>query len=166
MNAARWLGAFLICLGLVFAQFAFAGWTNGDPAPVTFLAPKATVRVVSAEVVFGRKNGVMRYVPRITVRYGAEVVDLRGLTGSFHDNRQGSAEAAIRGYTVGETVTVRRVNDALYADKTDWFKLMGAVWVSLFAMIILAAGGVLARTDRIGNQKSHKADGNPDNSSR
>ena len=148
MNTTRWLAVSLICLGLVFARLAFAGWTTGDPAPTSLIAPRATVHVVSAEVISVRTNGAIRHVPRVTVLHESGVVELGGLTGSFYDYRQGSAESAIRDYVVGEEVAVRLIDNAPYADRTDWFSLVGALWMSVFAAAILVAGGVLALAGR------------------
>ena len=140
MNATLWLGAFLIVLGIVFAQFAFASWSTGNPAPVSLFAPRETVRVVSADILSGRQNGSIRHTPRVAVLYQKEIVDIGGLTGSFYDNRRDSAEASIEDYAVGEAVTVRLLDGAPYADNTDWFRLGAAIWMTLFAGGILSAG--------------------------
>lgn len=124
---------------MVFAPFAFNAWTLGNPAPNSLFAPRQAVRVVSVEISSGRTNGSIHYTPRIEVLRGAEVVDLRGVTVSFFDNRRASAEAAIEGYSVGQAMTVRLIHDAPYADRTDWFTLIGAILMSFFAMLILIA---------------------------
>lgn len=143
MNTTLWLGAFLIGLGLIFVQFAFAGWSTGNPAPVSLFAPRETVRVVSAEVLSGRQNGSIRHIPRVTVLHRTEIATLGGLTGSFYDNRRGSAEASIEDYAIGKAVTVRLLNDAPYADRTDWFLLGSAIWMTFFAGGVLSVGVLL-----------------------
>jgi hypothetical protein len=158
MAPSRWLAAFLFGLGLIFAQFAFSGWTIGDPAPVSLFAQRETVRVASVEILSGRTNGAIRHTPRVTVFRGAEIMELAGLTGSFYDNRQVSAEAAIEGYVIGQLVTVRLVNAVPYADRTDWFSLIGSIVVSLFAVALIAAGGVLAFAGNAGQTGRITAD--------
>jgi hypothetical protein len=144
MGPSRRLAALLICLGLVFALFAFNSWTSGDPPPANLFAPREEVRVASVEILSGRTNGSIRHVPRVMVVWGAEVVELAGLTGSFYDYRQPSAEAAIAGYAAGQMVMVRLVDAVPYADRTGWFKLIGAIWMSLFTVALVVTGVVLA----------------------
>lgn len=152
MVPSRWCAAFLLGLGLVLALFAFSSWTSGNPPPATLFAPRETVRVAAVEVLSGRTNGSIRYRPRVTVLWRGEVMELAGLVGSFYDYRRASAEAAITGYAVGEAVTVKLVNAVPYADRTDWFTMLGAVWMSLFAVAIMAAAGVLALASNAARQ--------------
>jgi len=144
MAPSRWCAAFLLGFGLVLALFAFSSWTSGNPAPATLFASRETVRVAAVEILSGRTNGSIRYRPRVTVLRRGEVLELAGLVGSFYDHRRASAEAAIAGYAVGEAVTVRLVNAVPHADRMDWFTMLGAVWMSLFAVALMATGGALA----------------------
>lgn len=123
---------------------AYFGWMTGDPAPASLFGPRTIVNVVEAKVIAGRQNGSLRHTPLVTVVWLSEPTKLRGLQGSFYSYRLESAKAAIRKYPAGGAITVRVVDGLPYADRNDWFRLGGAVWMSLFAMVILAAGAAVA----------------------
>ena len=134
----------LLGVGLVFAQAACSAWAQGNPPAMSLFSPRATARVVAAEVVSGRQNGSLRHTPQVSVLWAGRVTPLRGLMGSFFTARQEAAEAAIRGYTVGDDIQVRIIDGQPYADDNDGFQLFGAVWLSVFAVMLLGLGTVVA----------------------
>jgi len=134
----------LLGVGLIFAQAAYSAWTTGDPPATGLFSPRATARIVAARVVSGRQNGSLRHIPEVSVLWAGQVTQLGGLTGAFFTARQDAAEAAVRGYTPGDDITVRVIDGRPYADASDGFRLGGAVWLSLFAAVILAVGAVVA----------------------
>lgn len=134
----------LLGIGLIFAQAAYSAWTRGDPPATSLFSSRTTARVVAARVVSGRQNGSLRHVPEVSVLWAGQVTPLRGLTGAFFTARQDAAEAAIRGYVPGDDITVRVIDGRPYADAGDGFRLGSAVWLSLFAAMLLAVGAVVA----------------------
>ena len=145
----RWLASLagrlgILCIGLLCLQAAYSTWTTGDPPPASLFGPRAIATVVEAKVISGRQNGSLRHTPLVRLAWPSEPTELRGLQGSFYNYRLESAEAAIRSYRAGDAITVRVVEGVPFADRNDWFRLGSAVWMSLFAVIILGVGGAVA----------------------
>lgn len=149
-DAARFLFGLLarfgvLGVGLVFAQAAYLAWTTGDPPPAGLFSPRATAEIIEARIDSGRQNGSIRHVPKVTVLWASKTTELRGLKGAFYSGRLESAAASIlRDYRVGDVITVRVMDGVPYADADDWFRLGAAVWLSLFALVFLCAGGAVA----------------------
>ncbi|HEV2516599.1 MAG TPA: hypothetical protein VGV07_15185 [Devosia sp.] len=157
MSGANWVVLLLAGIGLMLTNAAIGSWTTGDPPPASVFGQRSAARVVEARVVSATQNGSLRHVPLVLVQWDGQVTELRGLTGSFYDYRNGTAETAIRGIVIGQAVAVRVVEGALYVDRTDWLRLGGAIWLSLFALIAWGAGVVLSlpgRFKRLGRPRS------------
>lgn len=159
----RRVAALLFCLGLVFLHIAHAAWTTGSPPPISLFGAREIVLIVEAKVVSGRQNGSMRHFPQVTVLRASGLAELGGLTGSFYDYRQSSAQTAIASYAPGDAVTARIIKGSLFADRIDWFLFGAAVWMTLFASAILSAGGMLVVAGNFNQQRGKCYPQSPDN---
>jgi hypothetical protein len=138
MTGTSWVVLLLAVLGLLLVHAAFAAWTTGDPSPASLFAGRDTAEVVEVRVISGRQNGAMRHVPVVRVRWVEHVVELQGLTGAFDDYRLSTAEAALRDFSVGQVIAVRIIDGAPFVDRTDWRRLVPAIWLSGFALVLVA----------------------------
>ena len=148
MSGANWVVLLLAGIGLMLTNAAIGSWTTGDPPPASVFAQRSAARVVEARVASATQNGSLRHVPLVLVKWDGQVTELRGLTGSFYDYRYATAETAIGDLVAGQPIAVRVVDSAPYVDRTDWLRLGGAIWLSLFALVAWGAGAVLSLPGR------------------
>lgn len=140
MSGTSWAVLLLTCIGLLLTHAAMGSWTTGDPPPASIFAQRSAAGVVEARVASGRTNGSLRHIPLVRVQWDGQVTELRGLTGPFYDHRYSSAQAALRHTVAGQSISVKVIDGAPYADRTDWLRFGGAVWLSLCALFTLGAG--------------------------
>lgn len=142
----------ILLVGLVFALGSHAAWTTGDPPPSSLFIGTTAAVVVRAEVEAGlASNGSLRHLPRVDIRWPettGPAIGLRGLLPSFYGDRRADAERVLVGFVPGETVPVRIIDGHPYTDRIDWFRLLGALWLSLIAGILLVLGLVVIRLSR------------------
>jgi len=143
MTGTKWAVLLLAVLGLLLVLAAFVAWTSGNPSPASLFAGRDTAEVIEIRVISGRQNGAMRHVPVVRVQWAEHVGELQGLARAFDDYRLSTAEAALRDFSVGQVIAVRIIDGTPYADRTDWRRLVPAIWLSVFASALVATNVIL-----------------------
>jgi hypothetical protein len=88
-------------------------------------------------------NGEVQLFPRVTVRrpgVDAEPVALLGVVPTFYESDAAEAARLAAAFHPGETVEVRVIDGAAYADRTDGSDLFHAVFMTSTALVMLLTG--------------------------
>ncbi len=134
-----------LAVGIVLASASWSSWTFGAPPPWSVFGPKTTETVLEARVLQTlASNGTTRFLPIVKVTAPGEVQQLDGLVPSFASYSREMATDAVSGYAPGEQVRVRWVDGKAMADRTDLFGMAHAVAMTVFAILLLLAGGFWA----------------------
>lgn len=144
-----------VSIGIVFVFMSWGSWTFGEPPPWSLFGPRSTETVIESQVVEGRAgNGTIRFTPVVTVTTPLGPQQLQGLIPSFSSFSRDMASGAIAGYPVGGQVQVRWVGAVPMADRVDLFGMAHAVFLSLFAGLLLFGGLFWAWAMGAGKRKS------------
>lgn len=153
MKLLRLLPYFPLLFGAVAALLAWFSWTAGDPPAWVQFAPRRTATVLSSEartVPVG--NGTTRREAFIILAWpGADggTARLGGIRDSLFPASGTDADAAVAAHGPGATVTVKVHAGRPYVDSADGFALAHAIFLTLFAILSLAAGlYILVRSSR------------------
>jgi hypothetical protein len=106
------------------------------------------VLVLSVDVLSGRQNGSLRHTPSVTVEWRGVPHALHGLRPSFAASDRGSAQSAVQSLAPGDEILVRLVDGQIFIDRNDWFRLGGAIWLTLLAIITFGIATLLTLPHR------------------
>lgn len=143
---------FFVLLALVGGLIAALFWQFAEPpAWSVFLTPVGVDIVDTRIETRPIGNGGTYYYPVIEVAWPdmpeGKVV-LRGVQSTFTEKSRANAEAVLVQYQGRKQMLVRVIDHQPYADRTDIFTLIGAIFATLLAIFGLVTGIVLNRVFR------------------
>ncbi len=145
------ISLFIRFFPLLFATIAlliaWMWWTIGDPPAWSIIAERETVTIVNADIVIEPVgNGTLRYVPVVEVVSNASrstAHQVNGLMPGFSSGTERQAERALASYAVGDTIRVRRIEDRLYANRTEVLDVIISTIATLAGLLGLGVGLML-----------------------